>query len=107
MDYDGRHETAARVVGQREDHAAHGLGLAVLLTVLWRRKIRPAGSVFWVYMLLYSIGRATIEFWRGDSARGIWFDGLASTSQLLAICGALVASAMLLRGVLARRRPSD
>jgi len=81
--------------------------LAGVLTLLWRRKIRPDGTVFWTYMLLYSIARATIEFWRGDASRGIWFDGLLSTSQLLSIGGALIALAMLTRGALLRRRPAD
>ena len=37
--------------------------LALFLTWLWRRRPRPAGTVFWVYVLLYSLTRGTIEFW--------------------------------------------
>jgi prolipoprotein diacylglyceryltransferase len=81
--------------------------LAVLLTVLWRRRIRPAGSVFWVYLLLYGLARGTIEFWRGDSHRGVWLDGLVSTSQLITAGGALFALLMLVRGWLALRRAGD
>jgi phosphatidylglycerol:prolipoprotein diacylglycerol transferase len=83
------------------------LVLVVVLTLLWRKQIRPAGSVFWVYMLVYSLARATIELWRGDAGRGFWFGDMLSTSQLLSIGGALFASAMLVRGALQRRRPAD
>ncbi|HKQ61070.1 MAG TPA: prolipoprotein diacylglyceryl transferase family protein [Candidatus Polarisedimenticolaceae bacterium] len=83
--------------------AAHDLALAGLLTWLWRRRPQPAGTVFWCFLLLYSLGRGTIELWRGDEHRGIYFGGLVSTSQLLAAAAAALATAMLLRGGLQRR----
>jgi phosphatidylglycerol:prolipoprotein diacylglycerol transferase len=82
----------------------HDLLLTLFLTFLWRRNPRPAGTVFWCYMLLYSLGRAIIELWRGDAARGIYFDGLVSTSQLLSAAGIVFALAMLVRGARIRRR---
>ena len=72
--------------------------LALVLTWLWRRRPQPAGTVFWCYVLLYSIGRGSIEFWRGDVERGVYADGLLSTSQLIAIGGILLASVMLVLG---------
>jgi phosphatidylglycerol:prolipoprotein diacylglycerol transferase len=78
--------------------------LTLVLTVLWRRRPEPPGTVFWVYILLYSLARGTIEFWRGDAARGVYFDGLISTSQLLSAAGVVVAVATLVRGTLLRRR---
>jgi phosphatidylglycerol:prolipoprotein diacylglycerol transferase len=72
--------------------------LSAVLTWLWRRRIEPAGSVFWWYVLLYGITRAIIENWRGDTVRGLYFGGLASTSQILAAAAVLLAAIMLVRG---------
>lgn len=72
--------------------------LAGLLTWLWRRKLLPDGTVAWLFMLLYSVSRGLIEFWRGDSQRGMWFQDRISTSQMIAIFTGLFAIAMLLRG---------
>ena len=79
--------------------------LAIFLAWLWRRRIEPAGTVFWIYVTLYSLTRGLIEFWRGDRQRGLWFGDLASTSQLIAVVGLLVGLAMLAQS-LARHRQS-
>ncbi len=81
----------------------HDLLLALLLTWMWRRGLKPAGTVLWTYVLLYSIGRATLEIWRGDLQRGLYFGGAVSTSQLLAAAGMLLAATMLARGRLQQR----
>ena len=78
--------------------------LVVILTVMWRRAVRPPGSTFWTYVLLYSVARGVIEIWRGDSHRGVYFDGSISTSQSLAIATSLLAIAMLVRGRMALAR---
>ena len=85
---------------------AADMTLAVVLTVLWRRKLQPDGTVFWLYMLVYSISRSTIELWRGDTGRGLYFGDLLSTSQLFAIAGATFAIVMLVRGRLHAQRAS-
>jgi phosphatidylglycerol:prolipoprotein diacylglycerol transferase len=82
----------------------YDLALVVLLSVLWRRRLKPSGTVFWIYVLLYGVGRGTIEFWRGDVHRGVYFGGFASTSQLIAVASALLAAAMLLRAARQRRQ---
>jgi phosphatidylglycerol:prolipoprotein diacylglycerol transferase len=82
--------------------AAFDLGLVVVLTLLWRRRPEPAGTVFWVYALLYGAGRALLEEGRGDLHRGLWLGGTVSTSQVLSLVVALVALAMLVRGWVAR-----
>lgn len=74
------------------------LALAAVLTLLWRRRRGPDGTVFWWYMILYSAARAVIEHWRGDAIRGLWFGGTISTSQILSIVGIAVGLAMLARG---------
>jgi phosphatidylglycerol:prolipoprotein diacylglycerol transferase len=72
--------------------------LCFLLTLLWRARLKPDGTVFWIYVLIYCLGRGVIEFWRGDAQRGLYFNGLLSTSQLLCGVGILFALAMLARG---------
>ncbi len=72
--------------------------LALVLTWLWRRRLEPPGTVFWIYVLLYSISRGVIEFWRGDAQRGLFFGNIVSTSQLFALTGIVLAMIMMLRG---------
>jgi len=55
----------------------------VLLVVYRFRKFD--GQVFWLYPVLYSILRFIVEFFRGDAARGVYFGGAISTSQLVSI----------------------
>lgn len=78
--------------------------IVVLLTLLWRRRPKPEGTVLWCYLLLYGIARFTIEFWRGDRGRGLYFDDRISTSQLFAIAGIVIGLAMLVRSRLAREK---
>lgn len=75
--------------------ALSDLVLVAILTIAWRRRLRPEGTVLWLYVTLYSIVRFTIEFYRGDIDRGLYFDGALSTSQLFAIAGMVVGVAML------------
>jgi len=83
---------------------SYDLGLVVLLSILWHRRLRPPGSVFWLYVLLYSLGRGLIEFWRGDLNRGVYFGDIVSTSQMIAVAGVLLALVMLIRGFRLRRQ---
>ncbi len=80
------------------------LVIVAILTLLWRRRPKPEGTVLWCYVLLYSILRFAIEFYRGDVGRGLFFSDRISTSQLFAIVGFLVAAIMLASGRLAARR---
>ena len=77
-------------------HAAADFLIAGVTAVLMRRPRRP-GSVFWVYVLMYAVLRFTVEFYRGDVARGVFFGGALSTSQLIAIPAAAAAAVVLLR----------
>lgn len=63
----------------------------ILLTLYRFRKFD--GQVFWTYPALYSILRFTVEFFRGDTARGVYFGGAISTSQIVSImmlCGSIL-----------------
>ena len=85
---------------------ANDLALALVLTWLWRRRPEPAGSVFWTYVLLYSVSRGIVEFWRGDAQRGLYFGEALSTSQLFGLGGIVLALVMLLRGRRLRQQAS-
>ena len=64
------------------------------LIVLHRYK-KFDGQVFWTYGLAYAVLRFIIEFFRGDEIRGLYFDNLISTSQIIAI-GIFVLSGIML-----------
>lgn len=81
--------------------AAFDLALAGVLTLLWRRSPKPAGTIFWIYVIAYGLGRAALETVRGDEARGLWLGGSVSTSQILSAAAIAVAIVFL---VVDRRR---
>jgi phosphatidylglycerol:prolipoprotein diacylglycerol transferase len=76
---------------------ANDLLLALVLTVLWRRGVKPDGTVLALYVLLYSLTRGLIEFWRGDAERGVWLGGHVSTSQILSVLGIALGAFLLVR----------
>jgi prolipoprotein diacylglyceryltransferase len=73
---------------------------AVGYTLLRRR--RYFGLVTGTILVQYSISRAFIESYRGDDARGVWFGGALSTSQIIAVFSVLAGLGIILT---ARRRP--
>lgn len=73
------------------------VALALFLTVMWRRRPRPAGTVAWLYFVVYGLGRGAIELWRGDAVRGLWFGGAVSTSQLFSVVSIVVGAFLLIR----------
>ena len=68
------------------------LGL-IGLWLLKRRKYFGQSTL--VLLVLYAITRFTIESFRGDSLRGLWFDETLSTSQVISIVGGLAALVLL------------
>ncbi len=72
--------------------------LIVASIALWVLKHRRyEGQVALVAVLIYALMRFAIEFLRGDNIRGVWFDGAISTSQMLSIAGACIATILLLK----------
>jgi phosphatidylglycerol:prolipoprotein diacylglycerol transferase len=55
------------------------------MLMLLRRSKKFEGQLFWFYPLFYSVLRFIIEFFRGDAIRGLYFGGLVSTSQIIAV----------------------
>ena len=45
----------------------------------------------------YAVTRFTIEFFRGDKIRGLWFGNTVSTSQLISLVGLVVAIVLLVK----------
>jgi phosphatidylglycerol:prolipoprotein diacylglycerol transferase len=69
--------------------------LAIFLVLLLAgRKTRKHGTVLAVYIILYSVMRSFIEFFRGD-LRGSLFNGCLSTSQFIGIIAALAGMVLL------------
>lgn len=62
--------------------------LFIFLLIYEKYKKRYKGQLLYIYLILYSIGRFFIEFFRGDTIRGnwLWF----STSQWIAIFTLLI-----------------
>lgn len=65
----------------------------VVLCALFKRCRQP-GQIGAFYLIFYSIGRFTIEFFRGDLERGSI--GVLSTSQFISIFVALAGAAMVI-----------
>lgn len=60
--------------------------LAILAIILFvSRRKQFAGQLFMLYLMLYAIGRAIIEVFRGDLERGFIIDGILSNSQFISI----------------------
>jgi len=72
---------------------------AVLASAAWYLLLhrRWRGQVAAFVILYYSVSRFAIESFRGDSVRGLWFGDRISTSQLIAIPGALIGAWFLWR----------
>lgn len=60
-----------------------GNAIIVLVLILFSRKNKNPGRMFGLYLIMYSIGRFILEFFRGDEIRGIY--GALSTSQWISI----------------------
>jgi phosphatidylglycerol:prolipoprotein diacylglycerol transferase len=76
--------------------------LFIFLVLVGLRRIkRFDGQIFWVYVLLYAVMRSILEHFRGDE-RGMFIEGMLSTSQLIGLIMAVMAIAMMI--ILRRRK---
>lgn len=72
-------------------------GLFIFSVLIWMRKRKVFhGQIFWMYGVLYSIGRFIIEFFRDDN-RGAVFGGVLSTSQFIGVFVLMFSIFMLTR----------
>jgi phosphatidylglycerol:prolipoprotein diacylglycerol transferase len=80
----------------------HGILMFAIL-VLYARKAPISGRTTGLFLVLYAVGRAAIEIWRGDDAqRGMVIDGVLSVPQLL--CVPLLFAGLAIWLI---RRPAD
>jgi len=76
-------------------------GLFIFFVLVGIRRIKGfEGQIFWTYVLLYGVTRSIIEHFRGDE-RGMFVEGMFSTSQLIGLIMAVIAIAMM---IMLRRR---
>lgn len=69
--------------------------ILVIVLILYSRKKKRSGSVFSLYLILYSIGRFLVEFLRDDPRGAV---GMFSTSQIISICvfiGAIIFNCIM------------
>jgi phosphatidylglycerol:prolipoprotein diacylglycerol transferase len=69
------------------------LGLFLCLSALaWRQQF--PGQILLTFAIGYGVGRSLLELFRADAERGLYFDGLLSTSQIIGLATALLAAAV-------------
>lgn len=61
---------------------------------LVNRKKKFHGQIMLLFFMVYAFGRFFIEFLRGDEDRGVYFDGLISTSQITGIAFILIGAVL-------------
>jgi phosphatidylglycerol:prolipoprotein diacylglycerol transferase len=71
--------------------------LLIFSILVWFRKRKSFdGQIFWLYGILYSIGRFITEFYRGDE-RGFAVEDILSTSQFIGLFALAVSIFMLFK----------
>lgn len=69
--------------------------VALTALLLWFSRVpRRQGSTVALYLACYAVLRFGLEFLRGDAERGMFFDGLLSTSQLISLAILPVAAGL-------------
>ncbi len=79
------HELAGKVLWATQVWMSVNALLVALVGWIVLRRRQRYGTAGAVMLILYAITRFGIEMFRGDSIRGIWFDGALSTSQIVSI----------------------
>jgi phosphatidylglycerol:prolipoprotein diacylglycerol transferase len=75
-----------------------GFILLILFTLwMFKRHKRFEGQLFFIYLIMYAIGRGIIEIFRGDIRRGFVIEDILSHSQFISIILITVAAWIYLR----------
>lgn len=77
----------------------YALGLFAFTNWLYKRK-KFDGQVVVVFFMVYAVVRALLEILRGDMERGVYFDGMISTAQIVGFFVFVICA--VLYGVLKR-----
>ena len=83
--------------------AGADLALAIIL-MIYARKTKYKGNVAALYLLLYSIGRPVIEYFRADERGAV---GTISTSQFISIFIFLIAVGFFIFNVKTQKSAED
>jgi phosphatidylglycerol:prolipoprotein diacylglycerol transferase len=77
------------------------MNMAVLLILSWRypKKLR-SGDLFLIYLVIYAVGRFSLEFLRLDAAR---VAGLNANQTLMAVVGIVAAAILIARRLIGRQ----
>lgn len=71
---------------------------ALFLFLAWlSRRKKFEGEIILSYTLLYAVARFLLEYFRGDTDRGLVFGGALSTSQLIAVPLFLISLLLIIR----------
>jgi len=57
----------------------------LIVLLMFKRHKRFEGQLFFIYIMLYALGRGVIEIFRGDISRGYVIDGILSHSQFISL----------------------
>ena len=61
------------------------LACLLVFLILFKRHKRFEGQLFMIYLMIYAVGRAIIEIFRGDLRRGFIIENVLSHSQFISI----------------------
>lgn len=73
-----------------------GEAVNFVILIILRKHQSFKGQLFWTYLVVYSVIRFTVEFFRGDDARGFVFAN-ASIAQIISAAVFVTAIVMLVR----------
>ena len=57
----------------------------LIIIIMFKRHQRFQGQLFFIYIMLYALGRGVIEIFRGDIRRGFIIENVLSHSQLISL----------------------
>jgi len=90
-------ENAGKVLWATENWMSMKALLIAFIGWQLLKRRRYGGQVALWIVLLYALLRGTVEFFRGDTIRGLWFGGTISTSQLIGIVMAAISITLLVK----------
>ena len=91
------HHLAEKVLWATQPWMSLNALLCALAGFLWLRKRTHYGVPAALMLMQYAVSRFTIEVFRGDEVRGLWFGGQVSTSQLVSVVILLLGAWLLVR----------
>jgi phosphatidylglycerol:prolipoprotein diacylglycerol transferase len=91
------HELAGQLIWCTQVWMSVNALLIAFIGWLLLRRRRRYGTPGLAMLVIYAMTRATIEAFRGDSIRGLWFGGTVSTSQIVSLAVGLFALVLLVR----------